>query len=243
MTSSLALPRTILKAKQHGDKEGILEPFGTNFCSFDQNDAVTLHVGPSEHTILAHTDFISRDSEFFKAALKKDWVEGKTRIIKLPDECPKVFTHYLNYVYCKRLPTKILITKSGSTFVKDSAEHYQLLVKLYVLGERLLDDSVRDAVLLKIVRLTYLFEKSSYPVFAIGEAVNIVYRGTPVGSPARRLMVDCHVAHGTDDSFDSTCDADFVLEVVQTLIYRMRNFATVIDMRSHSDPRKRKYHV
>jgi hypothetical protein len=54
-------------------------------CSFDQDDAVTLHVSHDEHAIFTHGNIISRRSDFFKAALKKKWTEGQTRIIKLPD--------------------------------------------------------------------------------------------------------------------------------------------------------------
>lgn len=79
---------------------------GLNF-SFDQDDAVTLLVGPSERAILAHGNYLARKSDFCEAALKMDWKEGQTRAIKLPDECPQFLTHYLNYAYIQTLPTSI----------------------------------------------------------------------------------------------------------------------------------------
>lgn len=69
--------------------------------SFDHNDAVTLHVGPNEHVLLARGSFITRNSDFFTTALKKEWTQGQTRVIKLPEEHPQVVSHYLNYTYTK----------------------------------------------------------------------------------------------------------------------------------------------
>lgn len=43
--------------------------------SSDTNDVVTLHVGPSEHILLANASCLTQNSEFFKAVLKKEWTE------------------------------------------------------------------------------------------------------------------------------------------------------------------------
>lgn len=186
-------------------------------CNFDEEDAVTLHVGPTEHAILAHGNFISRRSEFFKAALKKEWAEGQTRVIKLPDEDPQVMTHYLSYAYSKCLPTDIFTKDFLGTFPEESDEYYQLLAELYVLSERLLDETIRGALIKEILRLAKLTDKESKQYHPKGEAVNIIYRGTTAKSPARRLMVDFHIAYGTTKCFVATCEAGFVLDVAQKL--------------------------
>jgi hypothetical protein len=194
-------------------------------CSFDEDDAVTLHVGPTEHAILAHGNFISRRSEFFKAALKKEWVEGQTRIIKLPDEDPQVVTHYLSYTYSKCLPTDIFTADFMGTFPEESDEYYQLLAELYVLGERLLDETIRSAIIKEILRLAKLTDKDLKQHHPKGEAVNIIYRGTTAKSLARRLMVDFHIAYGTTKCFDSTCDPGFVLDVTQKFYAKFDEYA------------------
>ena len=48
------------------------------------------------------------------------------------------------------------------------------------------------------------------------ETVSIIYRGTTAGSPARRLMVNIHLAYGTTKWLDWTCKAGFVLDVAQS---------------------------
>ena len=147
-------------------------------ASFDQDDAITLHVNPTEHAILAHGNFISRRSEFFKAVLKKELAEGQTRVIKLPDEDPQVLTHYLSYTYSNCLPTDIVTADFLGTFPEESDECYQLLAELYVLGERLLDETIRGALIKEILRLAKLIDKDPKQYHPKGEAVNIIYRGT-----------------------------------------------------------------
>jgi hypothetical protein len=195
-------------------------------CSFDEDDAVTLHVGPTEHAILAHGNFISRRSEFFKAALKKEWAEGQTRIVKLPDEDPQVVAHYLSYTYSKCLPTDIFSADFMGTFPEESDEYYQLLAELYVRGERLLDETIRGAIIKEFIRLTSLTDKSSQRYCPMKEAVSIIYRGTTAGSPARRLTVDIHLAYGTTKWLDSTCEASFVLDVAQRFYAKFDQHST-----------------
>ena len=204
-------------------------------CSFDEDEAVTLHVGPTEHALLAHGNFISRRSEFFKAALKKQWTEGQTRIVKLPDEDSEVVTHYLSYVYSKCLPTNIFTKDFFGTFPEEFDEYYQLLAELYVLGERLLDETIRGALIKEFLRLAKLTDKHGDQYHPKGEAVNVIYRGTTASSPVRRMMVNFHVTYGVTKWFDSTCGGGFVLDVVQSLFHQMpaHSAAAVSTMRAN----------
>lgn len=61
----------------------------------------TLLVGPEEHRVVAHKSNLSLRSAFFKAALRKEWIEGQTRTVKLPDEQRDVVAQYLDYIYGK----------------------------------------------------------------------------------------------------------------------------------------------
>lgn len=68
--------------------------------SFNKSDIVTLLAGPDEHELIVYESCITRNSDFFRAAMKKEWTEGQTRTIKLPEEsCIETLTHYLNYAY------------------------------------------------------------------------------------------------------------------------------------------------
>jgi hypothetical protein len=187
---------------------------------FDQTDVVTLHVGPTEHVMMAHASYITHNSDFFEAALKKEWLEGQTRVIKLPDDRPDVVSHYLYYTY-----SKALLSASDAGAIDDSNfemnQYYELLAELYVLGERLQDQSIRTAVIDSIVG-------SWGGDFLITGPANIIYRGTTARSPARRLMVDLFLAYGAECELDHRCEADFLLDVASALFSK----AT-----SHTDPK------
>jgi hypothetical protein len=192
------------------------EPPATSLnTNFDRDDAVILLVGSSEHAILAHGSFLACNSDYFEAALKKEWAEGQERTITLADECPEIISHYLKYTYTNKLPTSIFVSGSMSTFIEKYDEFYELLAKLYVLGERFLDECIRAGVLKEIIRLSGLSDKDGKAYDPAGESANIIYRGTTAGSPARRLMVDIHLVHGTSEWLDSTYEPDLLLDIAQ----------------------------
>lgn len=67
------------------------------------------------------------------------------------------------------------------------------------------------------------------------EAVSIIYRGTTSGSPARRLMVDIHLAYGTTKWLAPTCEAGFVLDVAQSFYAKFDQYSaehSISEMRS-----------
>lgn len=117
------------------------------------------------------------------------------------------------------------------TFIDECDDYYQALAELYVLGERLLDDSIRAAVVKEIMRLTDLVDERSFRSFPARETVNIIYRGTTAGSPARRLMVDIQVSYGSTKTIDSACEASFVHDVVQRLYTKMEGNSSISQMR------------
>jgi hypothetical protein len=102
---------------------------------FSSQDAVTLVVGAEQKELLVHGTYLTRDSEFFKAALKKEWTEGQTRRITLPEDLPKTMSHYLTYIYHNKLPPSDF-TPTERIPVGNS---YLLLVNLYLCSERFLN--------------------------------------------------------------------------------------------------------
>jgi hypothetical protein len=83
--------------------------------SFRKDDLVTILVGPGEEEFAVHEHVVTRSSEFFKAAMKKEWTEGQARIIKLPEETHvQNFIHYLNFTYREQLHTEQI--KAGDAY-------------------------------------------------------------------------------------------------------------------------------
>jgi hypothetical protein len=180
---------------------------GTTF-NFDKGESVVLKVGPKKLEMLVHVNFISRDSEFFQIALEKKWCKGQTRTIALPEDNHETMTNYINFVYTKSLPTSHLLgqgCKDGATL------SYLSLVDLYVLGVKLLNKSIKNAILKEIIRI-------SATVCPGIDIVNDLYEGTHEGDPARRLMVDTYVNNARATWITPAPNGTFLLELSQRLL-------------------------
>lgn len=124
-------------------------PNSTNM-NFDKGEAVTLIIGDEKHEMIVHASYICANSEFFKTALKKEWLEGQTRTINMPEEDWKTMTDCLNFTYSGKLPTARLTDDDPFAAYLDS---YPDLARSYTLGNRLLDSVVRNAVIKEFVRI------------------------------------------------------------------------------------------
>lgn len=177
--------------------------------TYDKNDTITLLVGPDEHEMVAYGSYTS-SSEFFHAALKREWTEGQTRTIKLPEEKPAVVAQYLDFCLGEGLPTR-------ST--KDDCREgtvYDVLGELYGLGERLLDSPLRNAIIDEMVRFTTV---GGYPrCHPQEDAINTIYECTTDGSPARRLLVFWFITNGKEDWITDGVHPDFLRDVAKASI-------------------------
>lgn len=124
-------------------------------AEFSLEGAVTLLVGLSEQKILAYRSHLIRDSQFFAVATKKEWVEGQTHTIKLPEEDPAAVAHYLSYLY-----TGKFFTEDTTATVGDGIKScFKLLSNVYVSGARFVDTKFQNVILEEIIRLTRLPDK------------------------------------------------------------------------------------
>lgn len=96
-------------------------------------------VGKDKVSFFVHESVLCKSSKFFDAALKKEWEEGQRRIIHLPDDDPDEVYAYIRWLYWKKLFVKTTDDEGKPVLLP--------VVRLYVLGERLLDDSFQDCVL------------------------------------------------------------------------------------------------
>jgi len=135
-------------------------------------DTVEIKVGKS--TMFRVHESVLLQSPFFANALKPEWVAArKGKPIDLKEEDPDSFAGYVQWLYSHNIDTTYNTTKWAG---------------LYVLGEKLMDATFQDQVLETMAQGCEA--KVSYPT---GKAINIIYDGTPEGSPARRLLIDFHV--------------------------------------------------
>jgi hypothetical protein len=171
----------------------------TTTSAYVKDGIITLLVGTEELEMTVHSSYITV-SEFFQTALKKEWAEGQTRTIKLPDEKAELVAQYLDWVYGKGLPTRN--TKNDC----QKGDVYDVLAELYGLGERLLDSTLRNAIVKEMVRFTKLGGPGAeIQWFPESTAINTIYECTTAISPVRRLLGDLFVIKGKPDWSTTLC--------------------------------------
>jgi hypothetical protein len=196
---------------------------------FHPHSLITLLVGPDEDKLVVYETYLSQDSAFFKAALKKQWTEGQTRIIKLPEELLEPMQHYIEHLYGGKLPTHNLTAETTS---KIETEPYDMLAQLYVLGERVLNAKYQNAVTREILRLSKLSYGPQATCWYPGAStINILYQGTTSHSPIRRMMVDFGVYSGSQSWFKETRDPGYYFDFSRALIQKVVDQKTVCDFR------------
>lgn len=97
----------------------------------------------------------------------------------------------------------------------DKDEAWELLARLYVLGERLLDTPFRNALVIEIIRLAILRDEDGDGDFPGTIPANIIYAGTPEHSPARRLFVDMIVRYGGAHWHIRAINQEFLFDFMQ----------------------------
>jgi hypothetical protein len=180
--------------------------------NYHSSHTVVLLVGKEQQEMLVHTNIISAHSTFFRTALKKEWKEGQTRVIKLPEDDPDIVTRYLDFVYHNRLVTQC---KS-----QPDANHIDLAL-LYVYGERVLDTYIQNTIVEHLLKLTAVIDrnKAGHPHYPGPAVVEITYEGTTAALPFRRLLIDMYARHGSEEwlSHDDLHPA-FCLDVARALV-------------------------
>jgi hypothetical protein len=183
-----------------------------NIMQFNKGEAVMLIVGEEKHEMLVHANYLSSNSDFFKTALKKEWIEGQTRTITLPVDDPQTITHYLYFTYSGKLPSAHIATEAARKLAGTNTTD---LARLYILGGRLLDDVIRKAVIEEFIRFAQA--TNSWPGWP---AVSIIYDGTPEGDPARKLLVNMFANVAKSNWVSTKYDPVFLLELAQELLHK-----------------------
>jgi hypothetical protein len=193
-------------------------PPTTHAFSFSQQSTVTLLVGPDEQPLIAHESYITLNSEFFKAAMKKQWSEGQKRVIKLPEVGVEAVENYLTFTYGRGLPTATI-----KVVPKTNPEvgPWNLLIELYIFGERVLDTCIRNEVVKELVRISELVHCNRNTLMC--SASHVCFDGTLESSPIRRLLVDEFVASGTEEWLASPHGAhpEFLLQLSKELLQKV----------------------
>lgn len=179
---------------------------------------ITVGSGHDSEVFTVHEDMLRRQSAFFNAALDKKWQQTQKLEIELPHDDVDVFEIYLEWLYSGRLDTKS--PKPIEQLERaDHVAEYSLLARIYVFGEKVQDENIRDTVITVIILKTKIQDKNGHCWFPDPEATKIVYDGTPSSSPTRRLITDFHAKFGNSDWLPTgTGDPDFAADLPRALL-------------------------
>lgn len=146
-------------------------------------------------------------------------VESPCRMI-----VPLPWTYTSNGYMTGELPADNLWKK-----MKDSQEELGVLIDGFIFGEKIQDGDFKDAIIDALISSVSTIGKEDKCWYPAGEKVDRAYKGTPPGSPLRRLLVDMHVYHGHRDWVKDDASSDFLVDLVRDLL-------DVCDVSLRSDP-------
>ncbi|KAK5717213.1 hypothetical protein LTR15_009102 [Elasticomyces elasticus] len=192
---------TSSKRKATGvDSGSVAKRFRPNF-----NDTITVVVGEEKELFTVHTATICRKSEFFTAACKREWQEGKDKTIPLPDVSPRVFTSYVNWAYTDCRRSGVAKRRHESKGARGSARGSppQNIISLYLAADFLLDEALKERAIDTLL-ITWK-----------------IWRSTATDSGLRRLILDTIVSHSNGSVYianirgDDTIPADFFIDLAE----------------------------
>lgn len=140
-------------------------------------------------------------SQYFQTALKREWSGGQTRSITIKDIKPAIFNGYLNWQHSRNI------------FVDEYAANWDILLDYYLLGDRLMHNDFKDAVMDACYHHSLEFYSNS-PTF-----VNKIYSETVPQANMRRFVMNVFAEDRLDVSDDDDYAPLFLIDAWNTLVY------------------------
>lgn len=176
------------------------------------------HLGIATYTI--SKTVLTKSSEFFKKACNKDWKEGQTKSISLPDIWPDAFDLYLRFlntskvVVPKELRDRLVAqipeeNESSPNWSHDVHATQHVLTDAYILADMLMDINAKNAIIDSIH--TSIKVNRQLPSLM---SIDQIFAQTPEGSPLRRFFADwLAFASDTGKTFLEACSKELLVEV------------------------------
>lgn len=142
-----------------------------------------------------HEALLRSRSKFFDAALNKCWQKGQAGRLELPEDSPDVFEIYQNYLYNRTLPVK---KGDRDLNIREDKIHdeYFALGLFHIFGEKVQDPGFRNAAIVGFLKRMVEPVRDGKCWYPVTKVVDLIYKNTMPGSPARKLMVDIHAKRG-----------------------------------------------
>ena len=155
--------------------------------------------GDIEKTFAIHKDLLVKHSAFFASAFNNDnWKESNNGRMIMEEDASRVFDVFVRFIYLGKLFTMKTGERSESPDgFAGSDQEWARLEKCWVLGEKLLSPSFKDAV--TDAAIAKCHESKQWPV----DIHQVVYRSSAGPCGMRRLLVDIAVWKWSDCTMSS----------------------------------------
>ncbi|QDS75942.1 hypothetical protein FKW77_003205 [Venturia effusa] len=211
---------------------------GRRLTSSSHGKSITVCVGQHDEdgeveNFIVHEELIRAQSPFFEAAMARDWPESKARLVTLDTDSPDVFGLYVNWIYRHRIYLEPLPTTSaghdvpevvpngGGTVSDEVLElfraRHNLLVRAYILGDKILDRDFQDAVIDGLIDFSR--RRNVWPI----RQVKVIFENTLEKSPLRTLLVHMcsfnkHADRFKDPAFMQYLTAEALFDIAADLM-------------------------
>ncbi|KXT04754.1 hypothetical protein AC578_9706 [Pseudocercospora eumusae] len=129
---------------------------GTNRVRSSYSTVLTIHVGENEEaqSFIVHKDLAAQSSPYIKAATAPDrWIEGKENVISMPEQRPRAFQTYLEWLYNPEVDLGAAIRElakdetTGIVEIMANCVFTNRLIECWVLGDYIGDVKFKNAVM------------------------------------------------------------------------------------------------
>jgi hypothetical protein len=142
--------------------------------------------------------FLTESSAFFRAACQNDWREAKSRVVKLSDIEPDIFSSYLYWVH----RGKLSVLNKWDLHDKDPADLARIthisLMKLWILADRLADSRLRNAAMDELIATFQSLKSKRSSVRSVlftPDTTLLIWSSTTDGRPLRELALNFYISH------------------------------------------------
>ncbi|KXT07544.1 hypothetical protein AC578_10138 [Pseudocercospora eumusae] len=191
-------------------------------------------VGTPHTTFHVNEELLCSGSEFFKAALQKEWREGQMHVVELPEQSPETFNVYLNWLYQKQVFVGIEADEGPELSWPWSKQ-----IQAYALGDLLMDIDFKDAIVDALMVLMHT--KAQTPaLYRLPSASNrkLLYKVTATGGKARKMLAH-RIAEGPFGLINDNEDPAMLYDIIQKLAEKNRSRSIVAaarcDFHEHED--------
>lgn len=191
-------------------------------------------------TFAVHRSILATKSEYFRAALAWPGCDGTVTITDIDG---KLFACFVQWLYTGKIFSRVESSVSkGEDMEYEKDEEWDLLIGLYIMGDRLVAPRFKDDLIDAMVEKEV--EDETIPMEAA-----VVYANTKPGSPLRRLLVDFHVYSYRDQTleqevaaeYDDEAPKEFYQDVVAAMIkagqglYKTKSFPWIEDLPAYHE--------